>query len=169
MKTYLSLILVLLLWTSCNQNSDFDELTFSQTQEEIGNIRLHLKKDKSFDLNVLIEPAAQLEIEGDSDHIEGIEEDFQGVWSIQGDQVSLIFSSDAEIEKIFNSDLDPKKTVTVINEKEAHFQKDVETIVIHGVDCQRNSAANRVDGSTICLAECASHTTVRTGLVYGGS
>jgi transcription termination factor Rho len=30
-------------------------------------------------------------------------------------------------------------------------------------------AANRVDGSARNLTECASHTTVRTGLVYGGS
>ena len=34
---------------------------------------------------------------------------------------------------------------------------------------KRRATANRVDGSARNLTECASHTTVRTGLVYGGS
>ena len=33
----------------------------------------------------------------------------------------------------------------------------------------KSTGGNRVDGSASNLTECASHTTVRTGLVYGGS
>ena len=33
----------------------------------------------------------------------------------------------------------------------------------------RKTSANRVDGSADCSTEYASHTTVRTVLVYGGS
>jgi hypothetical protein len=37
------------------------------------------------------------------------------------------------------------------------------------VDKKEARTANRVDGSARNLTECASHTTVRTVLVYGGS
>lgn len=144
MKTYISIIIFILLLTSCNRNSDIKEMTFSQTQEEIGNIKLQLMGDKSFRLNIMIAPTAQLEIEGDSEGITGINQKFRGIWTINGENIRLIFKGDnVPISKIFNSNVDQKNTVKVLNVKEVSFNKNIKNIVIYGVDCKKKYADNK--------------------------
>jgi hypothetical protein len=138
MKNLISLLVFIML--ACTNEKSNEQIEFSISDIEAGNINLRLNLDNTFLLKVDITPMAEMEITGDFEgKMEGFVRELSGTWKKIDNEIILSFINikKGDIHQIFNDEYDEYKTVEVIDNTMASFKSDINLITIRGVHCQR--------------------------------